>query len=118
MTTGLHLSSTDVLIACAVLVVLGSVWRAGARQARAAERAMRGGSRLASLTGRVLFTAALIVGVQWGVIATVPSRWALLAVLGVPALFSAYALTRALTAVSMVEMDRGVPRTRSRGGRR
>lgn len=115
--TGLNLSMTDVLIGAGVLVVLGSVWRSGARQARATERAMRGGARLVSLTGRVLFTAGLIVAGQWGVITAVPSRWALLAVLGVPALFSAYTLTRALT-VTALDLDVPQQRRHRSGGRR
>lgn len=86
--------------------VLGWVWRAGARRARAAANAARSGARLLSLTGRVLFTAGVIVGVQWIVI-THPAgnRWLLVAVLGLPALFASSALTRALT-VTTVDMPR------------
>jgi hypothetical protein len=49
----------------------------------------------------VLFTAGLIVGFQWIVI-TRPSvnGWLVLAVLGLPALFASYSLTRALTVTS------------------
>nr|CTQ94943.1 hypothetical protein [Kibdelosporangium sp. MJ126-NF4] len=55
-----------------------------------------------SLAGRVAFTAALIVGVQWIVITYATSnRSLLLAVLGLPALVAAYTLTRALTVTTM-----------------
>lgn len=51
-----------------------------------------------SLAGRVLFTAGVIVAVQWVVISRPDaSKWLLLAVLGLPALFASHALTRALT---------------------
>ena len=63
-----------------------------------------------SLAGRVLFNAALIVAAQWVVIAHPGNPWLLLAVLGLPALFASYALTRAMT-VTTVD-------TSKRGGRR
>lgn len=106
------LTITEVLAGVGVLTVLAWVWRAGARRARAAADAARSGARLLSLTGRVLFTAGLIVAVQWVVI-TRPSvsGWAVFAVLGLPALFASYTLTRALT-VTTVDVGR------RRGGRR
>jgi ABC-type xylose transport system permease subunit len=96
--TQISLTPTQVLAGVAVLLIVGWVWRAGVRRAKAAAEA----ARLLSLAGRVLFTAGLIVGVQWVVI-THPtgSPWLLLAVLGLPALFSSYALTRALTVTVM-----------------
>jgi hypothetical protein len=61
---------------------------------------------LLSLTGRVLFGAGVIVGVQWLVIShPATNGWAVLAALGLPALFSSYALTRALT-VTTVDVPR------------
>jgi hypothetical protein len=106
------LTATQVLGGVGVLFVLAWVWRAGARRARAAVDAVRSGARLLSLTGRVLFTAGLIVAVQWLVI-TRPSvnGWAVLAALGVPGLFTSYTLTQALTVTTV-----DVPRRR--GGRR
>jgi len=77
------------------------VWRASARRAKAAADAARGGARLLSLAGRVLFTAGLIVGAQWVVILHPDNKWLLLAVLGLPALFASHALTRALTVTSV-----------------
>lgn len=105
------LTPTQLLAGLGVLLVLVIVWRGSVRRARAAADAARSGARLLSLAGRVLFLAGLIVGVQWLVL-TRPgaSPWLVLAVLGIPALFSAFTLTRALT-VTTVDSSR-------RGGRR
>jgi hypothetical protein len=109
----LHLTAAELLAGVGGLTAVMWVWRAGARRARAAADAARSGARLLSLTGRVVFLAGLITGVQWLVI-TRPaiSAWAVLAVLGLPALFAAYTLTRALTVTTQ-----DVPRGRG-GGRR
>jgi hypothetical protein len=103
--TEISLTPTQILAGVGVLVILLWVWRASVRRARAAAEAARSGARLLSLVGRVLFTAGLIVGVQWVVIANPGNPWLLLAVLGLPALFSSYALTRALT-VTVVDSPR------------
>jgi hypothetical protein len=110
MTAGL--TPVQVLAGVGVLLVLLSVWRASARRARAAADAARTSARLLSLAGRVAFTAGLIVGVQWLVI-THPTGngWVLLAVLGLPALFASYTLTKALTVTTLDS-------PRERGGRR
>ncbi|MGQ0842261.1 hypothetical protein [Actinokineospora sp.] len=107
----INLSITEIAAGAGVLVVLVLVWRAGARRAKAAAEAARSGARFVSLAGRVLFNAALIVAVQWVVIAHPGNRWLLLAVLGLPALFAAFALTRALTVTT-------VDTSRRKGGRR
>ncbi|MDS0135754.1 MULTISPECIES: hypothetical protein [unclassified Amycolatopsis] len=107
---GLTVTPTQILAGVGVLIVLLWVWRAGARRAKAAAEAARSGARLVSLVGRVLFNAGLIVAVQWVVIAHPGSPWLLFAVLGLPALFASYALTRAMT-VTTVD-------TSKRGGRR
>ncbi|MEV4143656.1 hypothetical protein AB0J40_08295 [Amycolatopsis sp. NPDC049691] len=107
---GLTVTPTQILAGVGVLIVLFWVWRAGARRAKAAAEAARSGARLVSLAGRVLFNAGLIVAVQWVVIAHPGSPWLLFAVLGLPALFASYALTRAMT-VTTVD-------TSKRGGRR
>jgi hypothetical protein len=108
-----NLTPEQVAAGVGVLLVLLWVWRTSARRARAAADAARAGARLLSLFGRVVFTTGLIVGVQWIVI-THPhaSKWLLLAVLGLPALFASHALTRALTVTTM-----DTPRRRG-GGRR
>ncbi|MEV0070822.1 hypothetical protein [Amycolatopsis sp. NPDC050768] len=107
---GLTVTPTQIIAGVGVLIVLFWVWRAGARRAKAAAEAARSGARIVSLVGRVLFNAGLIVAVQWVVIAHPGSSWLLVAVLGLPALFASYALTRAMT-VTTVD-------TRKRGGRR
>lgn len=94
----LNLGPTEFLAGVGALVSLFMICRAGARRAKAAAKAARSSVRLMSLGGRVLITAGLIVGVEWVVITYASAnRWLLLAVLGVPALFASYALTRALT---------------------
>ncbi|WIY01267.1 hypothetical protein QRX60_45785 [Amycolatopsis mongoliensis] len=107
---GLTVTPTQILAGVGVLIVLFWVWRAGSRRAKAAAESARSGARLVSLAGRVLFNAGLIVAVQWVVIAHPGSPWLLFAVLGLPALFASYALTRAMT-VTTVD-------TSKRGGRR
>jgi hypothetical protein len=108
----LTLTPEQVMAGVGVLLALLWVWRAGARRARVAADAARAGARLLSLFGRVLFTAGLIVGAQWIVITHQDaSKWLLLAVLGLPALFASYTLTRALTVTTL-------DAPRRRGGRR
>jgi hypothetical protein len=97
-----NLTPEQLLAGVGVLLALLWVWRAGARRARAAADAARAGARLLSLFGRVVFTAGLVVGVQWIVIThPMANKWLLLVVLGVPALFASYALTRALTVTTV-----------------
>lgn len=109
--TTINLTPTVLLAGIGGLVLLLIAWRWSVRRARAAADAARAGARLLSLAGRVLFTAALIVAVQWVVIMHPDNPWLLLAVLGLPALFAAHALTRALTVTTM-------DTPRRRGGRR
>jgi hypothetical protein len=108
-----HLTATELLTGVGALCALMWVWRAGARRAGAAADVARSGARVLSLAGRVVFTAALIVGVQWLVI-TRPAvnGWAVVAVLTLPALFAAHTLVRALTVTT-----HDAPRRRG-GGRR
>jgi hypothetical protein len=109
--TTINLTPTQIIAGLGVLLVLFLIWRWSARRARAAADAARAGARLLSLAGRVVFTAALIVAVQWVVISYPGSKWLLLAVLGMPALFASYTLTRSLTVTT-------VDTPRRRGGRR
>lgn len=95
--TPLSLTPTEIMAGVGALMVALWIWRASARRARAAAAAARTGAHLLSLGGRVFFNAALIVVTQWMVITHGGSKWALLAVLGLPALFASYALTKALT---------------------
>ncbi|MFI9387599.1 hypothetical protein [Kutzneria sp. NPDC052558] len=107
----LNMTPTQIMAGIGVLLVLVLVWRAGSRRAKAAAEAARNGARLVSLVGRVLFTAALIVVVQWIVITYSGGSWLTLATLGFPALFAAHTLTRALTVTTSEPRRRG-------GGRR
>ncbi len=109
--TNINLTPTQIIAGLGILLALFMLWRWTARRARAAADAARAGARLLSLAGRVLFTAGLIVAVQWVVIMHPDNRWLLLAVLGLPALFASHALTRALTVTT-------VDAPRRRGGRR
>ncbi|GGP42038.1 hypothetical protein [Saccharothrix coeruleofusca] len=97
----INLTVTQVLAGAGVLLALVMVWRAGSRRARAAAETARAGVRLLWLTGRVLTTAVGIVGVQWLVITHGRESTLLWVVLGLPALFSAYTLTRALTVTAV-----------------
>lgn len=93
----LQLTPTQVLAVLGALLVLGLVWRASIRTARRTADTARTGARFMSLTGRIVLTAAGIVGVQWLVITHPGNTTLLLVVLGLPALFASYTLTRALT---------------------
>ncbi|WP_433269515.1 hypothetical protein ACQPZF_07185 [Actinosynnema sp. CS-041913] len=97
----IDLTVTQVLAGVGVLLALVTVWRVGSRRAKAASDTARAGARLLSLTGRVLVTAGVIVGVQWLVITHGRDSTLLWVVLGLPALFSAYTLTRALTVTAV-----------------
>ncbi|OOC08148.1 hypothetical protein [Amycolatopsis azurea] len=103
----LTLSTTQVLAGLGVLFALFMVWRVGARKARRAAETARAGARVVSLAGKVLFTGAAFVGVQWLVITHPGNPTLLLVVLGVPDLIAAYVLTRALTVTSLDTSRRG-----------
>ena len=108
----INLTPEQVLAGAGVLLALLLVWRVCARRAKAEANAARTGARLLSLTGRVLFTAGLMVGVQWIVITHPGDVTLLLVVLAMPDLLAAYVVTRALT-VTTLDGSNG-----SRGGRR
>jgi hypothetical protein len=101
------LTPTQLLAGAGVLLALFLVWRFGARKARRAADAARAGARVVSLAGRVLFTGAAFVGVQWLVITHPGNPTLLFVVLGVPDLIAAHVLTRALTVTSLDTTRRG-----------
>jgi hypothetical protein len=103
---------TVLMAGLAVLSLVLTAWRSARRRARAAVDAARAGTRLASLSGRVLFTTGLIVAAQWVVVTHRPGNWLMLSALGVPALFASYTLTRALTVTTQ-----DTPRRRGGGHR-
>jgi hypothetical protein len=101
-----------VLIAVAVLAVLGVFALAGhgRRKARQARQAAMQAVHTASVTGRVLVTAAVITGLQFAVIRSAHNPLVLLAVLAAPALLAAVPLVRALTITSVTATRKGVRR--------
>ena len=107
-----NLPMMPLLAGLGVLVGLFLVWRAGRRSAKAAAEAARTGVRLFSLAGRVLVVGSALVAVQWLVITFSSDTTLRLVVLGLPDLFAAYVLTRALT-VSTADTP-----TRRKGGQR
>jgi hypothetical protein len=97
----IDLTVTQVLAGVGVLLALVMVWRAGSRRAKAAADTARAGARLLSLTGRVVVTASVITVVQWLVVTHGRDSTLLWVVLGLPALFSGYTLTKALTVTAV-----------------
>lgn len=93
----IDVTPTELLAGLGVVLGLFILWRGSVRRARAAADAARAGARVVSLAGRVLVTAAVLVGVQWLVIRHPLNTTVLLVVLAVPALFAAHGITRALT---------------------
>lgn len=81
-----------------------------ARRTAIAAEIARVGTSPVSLMGRVLVTAAVIVGAQWLVITHPANKTLLLVVLAIPALITACVLVKALT-VTEIRPNRG------RGGR-
>jgi hypothetical protein len=108
-----NLTPAQILAGVGVLLALFVVWRFGARRAKKAADAARASARVVSLAGRVLFTGAAFVGIQWLVITHPGNPTLLVVVLAVPDLIAAHILTRALTVTSM-----DTTRSRRAGGRR
>jgi hypothetical protein len=109
----MNTTATQLLVAAGAVASLLILWRVAARKRRRQrDAAINASAGLMSLFGRVTGAAVLIVGVQWIVIITAADNHGLLlAVLGIPALFTAYTLVKALT-VTTVDVRQG------RGGRR
>jgi hypothetical protein len=84
-----HLSPTTYVIGAGVLWVLWLLWR-GRRTARAAREVTRTGGSV----GRAVMLAGLITGVQWAVVTYATSATTVLLTLGIPALFSGFALAQ------------------------
>jgi hypothetical protein len=97
----ISLTPMEVLAAGGILLLLVIVWRSGTRRARRAADVARASARVASLAGRVVFTGAALLGVQWLVIKHVDNPTLLIILLAVPDLIAAHVLTRALTVTEM-----------------
>jgi hypothetical protein len=95
------LGSSQVVAVLGVLLALVMVWSSGTRRGRRAADAAHMASRVASLLGYVLGTAVVIIGVQWAAITYAPGSTLFWVVLGVPALITAYVMTRALAVTSL-----------------
>jgi hypothetical protein len=92
----INLSPTHVLAALGVVLALLMMWRSGARRGRRAADTAHAASRVASLAGHVLGTAAVIVGVQWVAITYTLGSTLFWVVLALPALITAHALTKSV----------------------
>jgi hypothetical protein len=95
----MNLSPTQVVAVLGVLLALLMMWRSGSRRGRRAAEATHAASRVASLTGYLLGTAGVIVGVQWAAITYAPGTTLFWVVLTLPALITAHALTRSVTSL-------------------
>ena len=94
-------SPTQVLAVVGVLVIVVMVWRSGTRRARRAAQAAHAASRVVSLAGHVVVTAAVIVGAQWLVITYASGSTLFWVALALPALITGHVLTRAVTVTSV-----------------
>lgn len=95
----INLSPTQVVAVLGVLLALLMMWRSGTRRGRRAAAACHAASRVASLTGHVLGTAGVIVGVQWVAITYAFGTTLFWVVIAVPALITAHALTRSVASM-------------------
>lgn len=93
-----NVSLTQVLAVLGVLVIVVAMWRSGTRRAAASAHAA---SQVVSLTGHVLATAGVIVGVQWAAITYAPGSVLFWVVLALPALITGHVITRALAVTSL-----------------
>ena len=94
-------SPTQVLAVVGVLVIVLMVWRSGTRRARWVAQAAHAASRVVSLAGHVVVTAAVIVGAQWLVITYASGSTLFWVALALPALITGHVLTRAVTVTSV-----------------
>jgi hypothetical protein len=108
-------SNTAALVVLVVLAGLGSIvaFRSGARGAYKVARQTEQVTRMSGNLTRALGTGAVIVAIQWAVVAlsTDPRAWGV--ALGVPALFAGAAIARMF---SVTELAHTQPSRR--GGRR
>jgi apolipoprotein N-acyltransferase len=84
-------------VAALAVVSLVVKARAGVRRPQAAAEIARVGTSPASLLGRIVGLAVVIVGVQWLVVTHSSNHTLVWVVLGLPALVVAYTLTKATT---------------------
>ncbi len=107
------MSQTHVVLAgLAVLAGLGAIaaFRSGARSAYKVARHTQEVTRMGGNLARALGTAAVIVAVQWAVVALTsdPRAWGV--ALGVPALFAGSVIARMFSVTEIVHGSRGARR--------
>jgi hypothetical protein len=95
----IDLSPTQVVAVLGVLLALLMMWRSGTRRGRRTAEAGHAASRVASLTGHVLGTAGMIVGVQWVAITYAFGTTLFWVVLALPALITAHTLTKSVASM-------------------
>jgi hypothetical protein len=95
----INLNPTQVIAALGVLPALLMMWRSGSRRGRRAANASHAASRVAALTGHVLGTTAVILGVEWVAITYAPNTTLFWVVLTLPALITAHVLTRSVASM-------------------
>jgi hypothetical protein len=95
----IHWTATQIVAALGALLTLLMMSRSGTRRGPRAADAACGASRIGSLAGYVLGTAVVIVAVQWAVITYAPGSTLFWVVLAVPALITAYVVTRSVTSL-------------------
>jgi len=105
-------STHPLVIGLVVLAGLGvlAAFRSGARGAYKVARQTQEVTRMGGNLARALGTAAVIVGVQWAVVAFTadPRAWGV--VLGVPALFAGSAIARMFSVTELVHASKGARR--------
>jgi hypothetical protein len=92
------------------LVALLALWRTGQKRAQHAAVRVREVTRMGSTFVRTLVIAAVIVGVQWAVIAQSDDRLALGVALSVPALLGGITVARLSISTEVMEMKKEVCR--------
>jgi uncharacterized oligopeptide transporter (OPT) family protein len=101
-----------VLVGLVVLAGLGvlAAFRSGARSAYRVARQTHEVTRMGGNLARALGTAAVIVGMQWAVVAFTsdPRAWGV--ALGVPALFAGSAIARMFSVTELVHGSKGTRR--------
>jgi len=101
-----------VLVGLLVLAGLGAIaaFRSGARGAYKVARQTQEITRMGGNLTRALGTAAVIVGIQWAVVAftTDPRAWGV--ALGVPALFAGSVIARLFSVTEIVHASKGTRR--------
>ncbi|MFD4250013.1 hypothetical protein ACFWQL_09775 [Amycolatopsis thermoflava] len=96
-----NLTTSQMVVGAAGILLLLMVWRSGARRARKAAERARDGARVVSVAGRVLLMTAGLVGIQWLVFTHSTDTTLRLVALALPDLIAAYVLTRALTVTDL-----------------